>query len=98
MAFVQIIEFRTSKFDEVRSLGEEWEAASGADRKARRRVMCHDRDDPGRDFHIVFFDSYESAMENSQLPATGEFSQRMMALGDGPPTFYNLDVVDDRAD
>ena len=95
MAFVQIIEFRTSKFDEMRKIGEEWEAAVGSDSAARRRVMCQDRDNPGRYFNIVFFDSYESAMENSNLPVTAEFSKRMMALGDGPPTFYNLDVVDD---
>ena len=95
MAFVQIIEFRTSKFDEMRKVGDEWEAAAGTDSRARRRVMCQDRDNPGRYFNIVFFDSYESAMENSNLPVTAEFSKRMMALGDGPPTFYNLDVVDD---
>ena len=34
-------------------------------------------------------------MENSKLPLTQEFSQRMMALADGPPTFHNLDVVED---
>jgi hypothetical protein len=45
---------------------------------------------------IVFFDSYESAMENSNLPETNEFSQKMMELLDGPPTFYNLDVVEDK--
>lgn len=95
MGFVQIIEFRTSKFDEMRKIGNEWEAAAGSDSKARRRVMCEDRDNPGRYFNIVFFDSYESAMENSKLPVTEKFSQRMMALGDGPPTFYNLDVVED---
>jgi hypothetical protein len=44
----------------------------------------------------VFFDSYESAMENSNLPVTQEFAQRMMALSDGPPSFFNLDVVEDR--
>ncbi len=96
MAFVQVIEFRTSKFDEVRRLGEEWEAASAGKRTARRRVMCQDRDDAGRYFNIVFFDSYEEAMENSQLPTTQEFSQKMAALADGPPTFYNLDVLDER--
>jgi hypothetical protein len=41
------------------------------------------------------FDSYEDAMENSNLPVTQEFSQKMMALGDGPPTFYNLDLAED---
>jgi hypothetical protein len=60
------------------------------------RHVCEDRDNPGRYFNIVFFDSYEDAMENSDLPVTQEFSQRMMALGDGPPSFYNLEVVEDR--
>jgi hypothetical protein len=27
---------------------------------------------------------------------TREYSQRMMSLADGRPTFYNLDVLDDR--
>jgi hypothetical protein len=97
MTFVQIIEFRTSKIDEIRKVGDDWEAAAGSDGKARRRVMCEDHDNPGRYFNIVFFDSQEDAMENSNLPVTQEFSQKMMALGDGPPTFYNLDVVDDRS-
>ena len=97
MGFVQIIEFKTSKIDEVAKIGDEWEAAAGADRKARRRVMCQDKDNPGRYFNIVFFDSYEDAMENSNLPVTAEFSGRMMELADGPPTFFNLDVMDDRS-
>jgi hypothetical protein len=95
MGFVQIIEFKTSKFEEMQRVGEQWEAAAAGDRKARRRVMCADRDNPGRYLNIVFFDSYDEAMENSNLPATQEFSQKMMALADGPATFYNLDVVDD---
>jgi len=97
MGFVQIIDFRTSKLDEMRALGEEWEAAAATDSKARRRVMCEDRDNPGRYLNIVFFDSYEDAMENSSLPVTQEYSQKMMALGDGAPTFTNLDVVEDRS-
>jgi hypothetical protein len=97
VAFVQIIEFRTSKLEEVRGVGEEWEAAAGDDSKARRRVLCRDRDDSGRYMNIVFFDSFDEAMENSKLPVTQQFSQKMMALADGPPTFYNLDVVEDRS-
>lgn len=96
MGFVQIIEFRTSKIDEMQKVGEEWESKAGSDSKARRRVLCQDRDEPGRYMNIVFFDSYDDAMENSQLPVTQEFSSRMAELGDGPPTFYNLDVVEDR--
>jgi hypothetical protein len=95
MSFVQIIEFRTSRFDEVRKLGDEWEAAAGAERRVGRRVLCQDRDEPGRYFNIVFFDSYDEAMANSELPVTQEFAGKMMALGDGEPSFYNLDVVED---
>jgi hypothetical protein len=96
MAFVQIIEYRTSRADEMQKLGDEWEAASAGERKATRRVLCQDRDNPGRYLNIVFFDSYEEAMENSNLPVTAAFSQKLLALTDGPPTFFNLDVVDDR--
>ena len=96
MAFVQIIEFRTSKIDEVRKLGEQWEAAAAGNSRATRRVLCEDRDTPGQYVNVVFFDSYEAAMENSNLPVTQEFSAKMAALGDGPPTYHNLDVLDER--
>jgi len=96
MGFVQIIQFRTSKIDEMRALGEEWQERAGDDRTASRVLVCANRDNPGEYLNIVFFDSYEEAMKNSSLPATQELSGKMMALGDGPPTFYNLDILDDR--
>jgi hypothetical protein len=43
---------------------------------------------------IVEFDSYEAAMEASNRPETQEFFGRLSQLMDGPPKFYNLDVVD----
>ena len=95
MGFVQIIEYKTSKFDEMQQIGDEWEAAAAADSKARRRVLCQDRDDPDKYVNIVFFDSYEEAMENSSLAVTQEFAQKMMALADGPPAFHNLDIIED---
>ena len=96
MAFVQIIEFRTSKVAEMQAVADEWEKATEGTRKARRRALCQDRDNPGRYFNIVFFDSYQDAMENSALPETDSFSKKMMGFADGSSTFYNLDVVDDR--
>jgi hypothetical protein len=96
MAFVQIIEYRTSKAAEMQAVGDEWEKATEGKRKAGRRVLCQDRDKPERYFNVVFFDSYEDAMKNSALPETESFSKKMMSFADGPPTFYNLDVVDDR--
>ena len=97
MTFVQIIEFRSSQFDAMRKVADEWEAATEGKRKTVRRVLCRDRDDAGRIFIIAFFDSYAAAMENSALPETDALSGKMMGLADGPPTFYNLDVEEDKA-
>ena len=97
MAFVQIIEFSTSKTEQLQQLAEEWEKATEGRRTVTRRTLCRDRDDPDRYFNIVFFDSYESAMANSALPETDAFSKRLLELVDAAPTFSNLDVVDDRS-
>lgn len=95
MAFVQVIEFRSSQFDELEKVGDEWEEAAADQSTVSHRVLCQDRDDPGRYFNIVFFESYEEAMKNSELPVTQEFSARLAELVEGPPTFYNLDVLRD---
>lgn len=96
MAFVQIIEYRSSRFDEMQNLDAEWEAAAGDAGRVRRVVVCRDRAEPDHYYTLAFFDSYESAMENSNDPVTQEFAQKMGALADGPPTFRDLDVVEDR--
>lgn len=96
MAFIQIIEFRTDKIDEMRKLDGQWQAeARSQGATARRGILCSDRDEPGHYFQVVFFDSAEDAEKNSQLPVTQEFAGKMMALGDGEPTFRNLDVVEE---
>ena len=89
--FVQIIEYRTSRFDEVKALGEE-RAKADTGSLARRITAAENRDKPGTYMTIVEFDSYESAMENSKRSETQEFAEQMSKLCDGPPTFYNLDV------
>jgi hypothetical protein len=96
MAFVQIVAFRTSKIDEVQALEDKWEADTEGTRTARRSVLCRDRNDPQRYAAVVFFDSYESAMENNNLPATAEFAKRLADVVDGEPTFTDLEVIADR--
>jgi hypothetical protein len=94
--FVQIIEYRTSKPDEIAALLEDFSAkreAEGEGPAPTRSIACADRDEPGRYFAIVEFESYEAAMENSQRADTTEMSEKMMALCDGPGKFYNLDLV-----
>jgi hypothetical protein len=97
MAFVQIIEFRTSDVDAVRKIDEEWRRGTEGKRTARRELLARDRSDPERYFAMVFFDSYESAMENSGLPETKLAADQYMKAADGPPAFYDLDIVEDRA-
>jgi hypothetical protein len=97
MGFVQIIELRSSRPDDIQKVADEWESATEGKRKTVRRVVCQDHDDPGRLFIIVFFNSYEEAMQNSALPETELFSRKMMSYADGAPTFSNLDIQDDRS-
>jgi quinol monooxygenase YgiN len=95
MSFVQIIELRTDNPDELRALDEQWRQATEGKRTAQRVVVTRDRNDPERHLVIVFFDSYESAMQNSQLPETQEFAEKQSALLTAAPVFHDLDVVDE---
>ena len=97
MAFVQIIEARSKNFDELQALGDQYYAATEGKRTLRRGIVARDRNDSERYLILAFFDSYESAMENSNLPETTEFAQKQMALLDGEPAFWDLDIVDDRS-
>jgi quinol monooxygenase YgiN len=97
MAFIQIIEFRTDDIDGFSKLGDEWEAATEGERTTQRAVIARDRNNPDRYFNIVFFDSYESAMTNSNLPATAAFAEKLQTKVKGEPTFHDLDVVEDRS-
>ena len=89
--FVQIIEFKTSRVEELQALADEMESGPGPG-AALRGTVTQDRDRPGWYFNIVEFDSYESAMSNSNRPEVGAFAARMAALCEEPPRFYNLDV------
>jgi hypothetical protein len=94
--FVQIIEYRTSRPDEITALMDDFRAKREAEADGPapvRALACADRGEAGRYFAIVEFNSYEEAMENSARADTTDFSVKMMELCDGPATFYNLDLV-----
>ena len=97
MKFVQIMEYTTSRYDEMRQAEEEWLAATEGKRTVTRQLTCQDRDRPGTYVTVVEFPSYEEAMKNSELPETQQLAEKMTKLCDGPPTFRNLDVVDEGA-
>ena len=96
MAFIQTIEMRTKEYEQLKALGDEFFASTEGKRTVRRSIVTRDRNDPDRYVLIVFFDSYESAMENSNLPETAEFAGKQTALLEGPPSFADLDIVEDR--
>jgi hypothetical protein len=95
MGFVQVIEFRTDRADELLSLDQQWRDATAGKRTLRRSVFARDRNDPDRYVVLAFFDSYEDAMKNSNLPETGEFANKLAALSD-TPVFSDFDVVEDQ--
>jgi hypothetical protein len=97
MAFIQIIEMRTSKIDEVEALMDEWMAKTEGRRKAHRAVLAEDRDHPGTSVQVVEFSSYEEAMANSDMPETSDYAVRIAASCDAPLAFHNLSArrVDD---
>lgn len=93
MKYVQIIEYTTSRIDELNQLMEEWLANTEGERKALRGLQVSDRDRVNTYMSIVEFPSYEQAMKNSNLPATAAFAESMAKLCDDPPVFRNLDVL-----
>ena len=97
MEFMQIVECRTSRPDEMKALADEYEKATEGKRTLRRTIVTRDRNDPDRHLVITFFDSYESAMVNSNLPETQEFGQKLAVLMDQPMTFTDVEVIEDRS-
>ncbi len=90
--FIQILEFDTSRIEEVEAMSEKMRGERGDSLLARRATVTADRDRAGHYFVIVEFDSYEEAMTNSDDPVTGKYAEEMAKLLDGPPKFHNLDV------
>jgi len=97
MAFIQIIQFHTADMERARQVDDDWWRATEGKRTVRREVIARDRSDPDHYLAVVFFDSYESAMENSALPETQAAAEQYARLSDGPPVFYDLDIVEDRS-
>ena len=90
--FIQIVEYTTSRPDEVRAVSERFRDRPREGSTAVRGTVTADRDRPGVYLSIVEFPSYEEAMANSARPDTQEFAAAMAELCDGPPRFLNLDV------
>ncbi|CAM5228332.1 ester cyclase [Streptomyces pseudogriseolus] len=95
MTFVQLIDCRTNRFEELDRLMDQWVEQTRGRRTATHAVVGKDRGDTSHLVEIVEFPSYEEAMRNSKLPETDRIFREMSALCEGKPTFTDLDVVRD---
>ncbi|MFH8219968.1 ester cyclase [Streptomyces sp. NPDC018057] len=95
MTFVQLIECRTSRWDELDRLLDTWAERTGGQRSATHALVGRDRSDGAHVVELVEFPSYEEAMRTSNLPETDEVFRRMVALCDELPVFTDLEVVRD---
>ena len=90
--FIQLIEYETDDIEAVeRSLLKFREEHPGVMMFTASRI-AEDRDKPGTYISIVEFDSYESAMKQSNDPALSEFVQRVGPELMTTRSFRNLDV------
>ncbi len=96
MGFIQVVEFTTDDYDKVRQIDDRWAAATEGKRTARRQIVGRDRNHPDRYLAIVFFDSDESAMQNSALPETQELAGHYGGVTTSI-AFHDLDVISDQA-
>lgn len=96
MTFMQIMTFSTSDIEQVSAMHDHWRQATEGKRTLRREILARDHERPGRYVALAFFDSYESAMQNSQLPETEAAAELFQKLSDEPMTFRNLEVIDDQ--
>ena len=92
MGFIQIISFRTDRHEEFHAIEQEWLTATEGKRTTLRELTLVDRADPRHRVQVEEFASYESAMENSNLPETQAAAERFAALTDGGVEFTDLDV------
>jgi hypothetical protein len=95
MSFVQTISYTTTNREAMDAALAQWLEDTQDVRRARKRLLLRDRANPNCYVEIVTFDSYEDAMHNSMLPATGALNVAMGALVDDGFTFQDLDVVTD---
>ena len=93
MKFMQVIEYRTSRYDEADKLVDAWLAQTEGKRTVAQGFTGREREEPNRYFDVIVFPSYEEAMRNSDLPETQALAAKLASLCDGEVTFHNLDVV-----
>ena len=90
--FIQVIQAKSSRPDDLRSLAESWRDQDGAGAIGYLGGTYGVTDD-GDFLGIIRFTSREDAMANSARPETNAFAEKMGALMDGPARFHDCGDV-----
>ncbi len=77
MTFIQIVSFRCTDPSALRGIEDEWLAATEGRRTLQRETFLVDRNDPSHFMTINEFESYEAAMQNSELPETDAMARKV---------------------
>lgn len=95
MSFVQVIEYKTDDLDAIKRVNEEWKNATEGKRTAKRLLLGKYRNEEDRVCEIVFFDSYEDAMRNNELPETQQYARKLRDVTQDEPTYFDLEVLEE---
>ncbi|WP_067433635.1 hypothetical protein [Nocardioides jensenii] len=90
--FIQIIQGRCTRQDELRAMADTWREELGPTARGFLGGTYGFTDDD-MFVGVVRFESRELAMENSARPEQSAWADRMMGLMDGPVEFHDCDDV-----
>jgi hypothetical protein len=90
--FIQIIEGRCTRQEELRAVLDRWEAELGSGAEGWLGGTYGFTDDD-LFVAVVRFEDREHAMANSERPEQGRWAEEMMSLFDGPVEFHDCDDV-----
>ncbi len=91
--FIQIIQGKCTRQDELRALAESWRTEVGEAAGTGFLGGTYGFTDDDEFVGIVRFESKEKAMANSARPEQAAWAERMMALMAGPTEFHDCDDV-----
>ena len=90
--FIQIIQGRCTRQDEMHALADEWRERLAPDADGWLGGTYGFTDD-GMFLGVVRFEDRERAEANSMRPEQSAWAERMAALFDGPVEFHDSDAV-----
>ena len=91
--FVQIMRFRTTDFDTLNKLTEQYRSDTAGRSTYTSEILGRDLD-TDEYVVIVTFPSKEAADINNALPETAAMAEKMSGLTSEGPSFSNIEVID----